>query len=343
MSKRGRLKADKLRDISKRELSKSQSVIKRGAAVPQSVASEIGNWSFSFSVGGAAKEEIKQKSVQSTGYLISVGYWDNVVKIHTDDGQRLLCNENGGHRGPICCLAVGQDGGLMVTGGQDCTVRTWVLDHPDLSVALSAGYTQTALGCSNDGDQLLSCCRVLWGHETQVACLDLSSELDVVVSGSVGGIICVHTLRLGEYIRSFRPPAVAKRQTSISKLCLHKTGLLAVHVGDGGLHTYTVNGVRLCSKDAGEQLHDLKICSDGEILVTGGERCHVLVRSVKNLEVLSMLDLSRHGPIRCISLTPEDLNPIPQVMFIGSDDGMVTIVDEDPSYAGNENTETTNF
>jgi hypothetical protein len=48
-----------------------------------------------------------------------------------------------------------------------------------------------------------------------------------------------------------------------------------------------------------------------------------------SLRVLSGLDLSRHGPIRCICLTPEELNPVPQNLFIGSDDGMISIVDRD--------------
>lgn len=212
-----------------------------------------------------------------------------------------------------------------------------------MAIAVSDGYAQTALGSTNDGEQLLSCCRVLWGHETAVTCIDLSSDLDVIVSGDAGGIVCIHTVRLGEYIRSFRPPPLAKKPSGVRKVSLHQLGKFVVHTEDCGLHTYTVNGVRLCSKDAGEKLNDMAVCSGGEILVTGGERCHVLIRNVSTLEILSMLDLSRHGPIRCISLTPEDLNPIPQVMFIGSDDGMITIVDEDPKYAETDNVETLSF
>ena len=74
----------------------------------------------------------------------------------------------------------------------------------------------------------------------------------------------------------------------------------------------------------------MQICSNDEILVTGGDRCQVLVRRLIDLQVCSMLDLSRHGPIRCIEFTPTELNPVEQFLFIGSDDGMITIVDEYP-------------
>jgi hypothetical protein len=86
----------------------------------------------------------------------------------------------------------------------------------------------------------------------------------------------------------------------------------------------------------------MKICSNGEMLVTGGDRCQVLIRSTVDLSVCAMLDLTRHGPIRCLSLTPEDLNPVPQFLFIGSEDGMITVVDQDPLIQ-HKDTETTSF
>ena len=192
-----------------------------------------------------------------------------------------------------------------------------------MAIALSDGYVQTALGQSTDGDQILSCCHVLWGHDSPITCLDLSSDLDVTVSGSAGGRICVHTLRRGEFVRSINPPSESR--APVAKLAMDNHGRMVVHMGDGKLHTYTINGTRICSADAGERLHDMKIT--GEVLLTGGDRCHVYIRDLMSLRVLSGLDLSRHGPIRCISLTPGDLNPIPQHLFIGSDDGMVSIVD----------------
>ena len=74
----------------------------------------------------------------------------------------------------------------------------------------------------------------------------------------------------------------------------------------------------------------------GEVLVTGGDRCHVYIRDLMTLKVLSGLDLSRHArphTLRCISLTtPDELNPpVSQHLFIGSDDGMIAIVDREDS------------
>jgi hypothetical protein len=339
-----KLKPEKLRPLPNRDVSNSRSVIKRGSAAPQTMNDSgsslaIGNWSFAFTLGGYEKEQQRRKAVmpsrlasakdalytEASALTVSCGYWDNTVKVHSMDAWRLECSDTGGHRGPIRCLGIGQDGGLLVTGGQDSTCRVWVVDHPDMAFALADGYVQTAIGQSNDGEQVLSCCHVLWGHETPITCLDLSSDLDVTVSGSMGGLVCVHTVRRGEFVRSITPPSDS--QSPVTRLALDSHGRMAVHLDDHGLHTYTINGVRLCSVDAGERLHDMKIT--GETLVTGGDSCHVYIRNITNLKVLSMLDLSRHGPIRCISLTPSELNPTPQFLFIGSDDGMITIVDKE--------------
>lgn len=352
-AKVNRLRMDKLRPLARRELSTSRSAMKRGSAVSQEQMEQssltIGNWSIGVTLGGLVKDELRRNAVLSSGrlisaselslptaessaFIVSCGYWDETLKAHSADVSRVLASETGGHHGAIRCLALGQDGALMVTGGQDGTARVWVVDHPDMSAALSDAYVQTALGSAKVGEQLLSCCHVLWGHDSPICCVDLDSNIDAVVSGSKSGLVCVHTLRRGEFIRSFRPPALSNGEWagSVSKLAMGTEGNVAVQMGDQGLHTFTVNAVRLASVDAGEHLNDMKICSNDGILVTGGDRCQVLVRRLFDLHVCSMLDLSRHGPIRCIAFTPPDLNPVEQFLFIGSDDGMITIVDEYP-------------
>ena len=260
-------------------------------------------------------------SMEASSLLLSCGYWDNTVKAHSVDGLRLRCSESGGHRGPILCLDIDNDGAFLVTGGQDATCRVWVVEYPDMAVSISDGYMKTAMGGSIDKkEQLLACCHVLWGHETAVTCLSLSSELDVTVSGSIGGTICVHTIRRGTFVRSICPApimgCIENGRPSVRKLAIDSNGMFVAQMGDFGLHTYTVNGVHMCSEDAGEILHDMKICSGGEVLVTGGNDGHVVLRTVRDLQIHSTLDLNRHGPVRCISLTPEELNPVPQFCLL---------------------------
>lgn len=354
-SKSNRLRMDKLRPLPKRELSSSRVAMKRGSAIPEEKISAsnraVGSTSFVFTIGGQAKEELRRKSVlpatsrligssemtlasaEASALLVSCNYWDDSVKVHAAEGLRFVASETGGHRGPIRCLAIGQDGGIMATGGDDGTCRVWVIDHPDMAIALSDGYVQTALGASNDGEKVLSCCHVLWSHETAVTCVGVDSDLDAVVSGSESGIVCIHTIRQGDFIRSFQPPGLSEEKPAgaVRSLALDTKGSnVIVHMEDNGLHSYTINAVRLCSVDAGEELLDMLVSSSGEFLVSGGVRGQVMIRRMSDLATCALLDLSKHGPIRCITLTSDESNALDQCLFIGSDDGMITIVDEDP-------------
>ena len=348
-----RLHQDRLQSLPTRKLGYSRSVMKRGSAVPQTVGERtspfaIGNWSFAITIGGYENEQLRRRNTvvhsrlasakdalytDAAPFLVSCGYWDNTIKVHCTDTWKLESSDNGGHRGVIRCLAMGADGGMLVTGGEDCTCRVWVLDHPEMAAVLSDGYIQTALGRRPNENQVLTCCHVLVGHESPITCVALSSELDIAVSGSIGGKICIHKLRTGEFVRSFHPSTTTSakkryRETvPIMKIVLEKHGRMVVQTGDYRLYTYTVNGVGLCSVNAGEQIHDMKIT--GEVVVTGGENGHVYIRNLTTLTILSGMNLSKHGPIRCVTFTPEELNPLPQFLFIGSDNGMISIVEQD--------------
>lgn len=322
----------------------------------------VGEWSFGVTLGGSVMDNLARRadgqkpneigSASKVGntdasiLLISCGYWDETLKIHSSDGLRLKCSENGGHRGPITCLSIGDDGGLMITGGQDATCRVWAIDHLDMATAISNGYTKLGSGYikENGKTNLLSCCHILWGHEAAISCVDFCSDLDVKVSGSIDGIICVHSVRQGIFIRTIHVGRdavdihdgamdqnhISHGHVAVRKLALNEWGEFAAHFDDGMLHTFTINGIQLRSTYAGEKLHAMKMCSEGKMLVTGGENGNVVVRSLHDLAVQYVIDLSSHGPIRCISFTPATLNPSPQYMFVGTNDGKVTIVDRDP-------------
>jgi WD40 repeat protein len=302
---------------------------------------------FGVTVGGYLKENLRKSvsagsrsiegspNLDSSYYLVSCGYWDGTVKIHTLDGLRLKCSATGGHRGPIVCLSIGECGGMMVTGGLDATCRIWIIDHPNLSLALADARARTSHGYVTEGSQerLLSCCHVLWGHITPISCVAISSDLDIVVSGSVDGMICVHMARKGKFLRSINvndstSHDAQSRKKAVRKIVLHSQGFVA-HTEDKMLHSCTINGAILSSVSAEDRLHAMVVSSDGQMLITGGDKFAVVIRAISTLSIRSVLDLSKHGPIRCIALTPAEHNPAPQFIYIGTNDGLVTIVDSE--------------
>lgn len=183
------------------------------------------------------------------------------------------------------------------------------------------------------------CCLVLWGHGSPISSLTFDTDLDIVVSGSVDGTICIHTVRRGEFIRSlqvadFFPPANILATESdgvdscnVRKLAINKDGTFVAHLETGLLQMYTINGVKLGCIDAGEKLHAMEMIPGGHSLVTGGESGHVIIRSLRNLGIRYVLDLSDYGPIHCITFTPPPLHSrsIRQFMFVGTQDGSITV------------------
>lgn len=350
------LKMDKIRPIASREMSISKFAMGIQNSSETSILPTrsqhsrvgIGNWSFAMTTGTgkatydasakkmgnlAKTKEMSSSSIDVT--LISCGYWDHAIKAHALDGLRLKCSETGGHLGAINCLRLGEDGTLLITGGNDSTCRVWAVENSDMGSALIDSYVKTAQEISSNST--LMCCLVLWGHGSPISCLAFDTDLDIVCSGSMDGTICIHTVRRGEFIRSLRvtdffPPAKilsAKSDdvTSVRKLAIHKDGVFVAHLETGLLQMYTINGTKLGCIDAGEKLHAMEMVPGGHSLVTGGESGHVIIRSLRNLGIRYVLDLSDYGPIHCITFTSPPLHSksVQQFMFVGTQDGSITV------------------
>ena len=308
-------------------------------------------------LGGAAKDahrrrqassrtkvgEVPLSTLEASSYLISSGYVDNSIKCHTLDTLRQKDSSDGGHRGGgINCISA-DDEELICTGGVDGTVRIFVVDHDAMSQALADGYVKTSSSPSSSStatSKILQLVHVCFGHQAPITCVSLSSDLDIVVSGSQDGTICVHSPRRGRYLRKistrnfylrkkYYDAARAQKSVGVRKIALDRHGTIIVHLNDGMLHSYSVNGAVLCGADAGEKLNCMKLCADGEVLVTGGESSHVVIRQTSDLSVRCVLDLTSHGPITDIALTPSSSDSAHQYILIGTSDGRVTIIGED--------------
>lgn len=316
----------------------------------------MGNWSFAVLLGGAAKDaqrrrqassrtkvgEVPLSTLEASSYIISSGYVDNSIKCHTLDTLQQKDSSDGGHRsGGINCISA-DDEEFICTGGVDGTVRVFVAGHDEVSQALADGYVKTSSSSASSStatSKIVQLVHVCFGHQAPITCISVSSDLDVVVSGSQDGTICVHSLRRGRYLRKiharhfylqkkYYDATRAQKSVGIRKIALDRHGKIIVHLNDGMLHSYSVNDAVLCGADAGEKLNCMKLCADGEVLVTGGESSHVVIRQTWDLSVRCVLDLTSHGPITDIALTPSSSDSAHQYILIGTSDGRVTVIGE---------------
>ena len=135
--------------------------------------------------------------------IITCGYWDFTLKVHSLDTMREVCSIGSGHVGTITCIEMGADKHFLVTGSSDCTCRVWILENPTIAAALvdrKDASPRTDMGWID----ALQCVHVLWGHVSPITAIAYSHHHDIVFSGSENGLLCVHTARSGRYIRSIR-------------------------------------------------------------------------------------------------------------------------------------------
>lgn len=114
----------------------------------------------------------------SASCMISCGYWDNKIRQH-ELGSAQKAPRPGstvaGHEGSVTCLGLAEGGDLLVTGGEDATVRVWVVSNPTMAAALldeDGGGVRA--GDTRHLHDSMTCVHVLYGHEAPVLCLAVS-------------------------------------------------------------------------------------------------------------------------------------------------------------------------
>jgi WD40 repeat protein len=237
------------------------------------------------------------------------------------------------HKDIVTCVAISEVGDYIVTGSKDTTTIVWqvadyvidMVSHP-IFAAMGAGgpaAASAAASAAAAGDLYLleSPLHVLYGHDDEVSCVSVSSDLNTVVSGSRDGTIMVHALRSGRYTRTITPPdRGAIRWVGIST----QGTIISYSLLDLMLHAYTINGDVIGSADTGERLYCIHFSSDGEFLLCGGDRKQLSFYRLHPggahaLQCVHRLP-STDATIRSIVLTPEE-----QHILVGTGTGKLYV------------------
>jgi WD40 repeat protein len=325
----------------------------KGVSKNELVSSEI-----SFSSNASSKNERDRSDLHLSSQLFaflpesklifSCGHWDYSFKVTMADTGKILQSISV-HSEVVTCLAIAQDVGLnfIVTGSGDCCCMVWEL------------YPNSACPISHQP------LHVLGGHDDAVTSLAVSAVLDIVVSGSVDGTIIIHSLREGLYVRSIEftsslmsaissntmttvdvmstsdiAESGPSKKLGVAMLSVSEEGYVVAYYTDGSsnmLCSYTVNGRCLSTIDPEERLYSMIMSEDGRVLLTGGERCLVVMRWVISLTLADDGPRQKQGaildgyeedgtvdaftsPIRSIYLTHEE-----RLLVVGLESGEMRI------------------
>ncbi|XP_068790145.1 neurobeachin-like protein 2 isoform X3 [Struthio camelus] len=242
--------------------------------------------------------------------LFSGGHWDNSLRV-TALAKGKVVGHITRHIDVVTCLALDLCGIYLISGSRDTTCMVWqVLQQGGFSSGLAPKPVQ-----------------VLYGHDDEVTCVAISTELDMAVSGSKDGTIIIHTVRRGLFMKSLRPPSESSLPTTVSSLAVGLEGQIVAQTAVGeqsslkdkfALHLYSVNGKHLSSVTLDKQV--MAMCVTEDFVVLGTMQCGLEIRDLQSLQA-AVPPVPMRVPIHSVSVTKEKSH-----ILVGLEDGKLIVV-----------------
>ncbi|XP_045064507.1 neurobeachin-like protein 2 isoform X2 [Coregonus clupeaformis] len=242
--------------------------------------------------------------------LFSGGHWDCSLRV-TQLGKGKLVGKICRHIDVVTCLALDLCGIYLISGSRDTSCIVWqVLQQGGFSSGLSPRPVQ-----------------VLCGHDQEVTCVAISTELDMAVSGSKDGTLIIHSVRRGQFLRTLRPPGESCLPARVTELQVGMEGHIVAQTALEGLtagkekyslHVYSVNGCLLSSVSLEEQVTVLYLVPD--YIILGTQQGNLHIRHLHSL-VLAVSPLALKVAVRSVSVTKESSH-----ILVGLEDGKLIVV-----------------
>ncbi|XP_033848417.3 neurobeachin-like protein 2 isoform X3 [Acipenser ruthenus] len=242
--------------------------------------------------------------------LFSGGHWDNSLRV-TALGKGKVVGQLCRHIDIVTCLALDLCGIYLISGSRDTTCMVWQVQQQG---GFSCGLAPKPV-------------QVLYGHNDEVTCVAISTELDMAVSGSKDGSLIVHSVRRGQFMRTLQPACERSLPVTISDLVVGLEGHIVTQTILQGrstvkdkfsLHLYSINGKLLASVVLEEQVS--AICLSQEHVILGTVQGSLCIRDLYSLKVM-MSPFALKVPVHSVSITKENSH-----ILVGLGDGKLIVV-----------------
>uniref|UniRef100_A0A3B4ADB3 Neurobeachin-like protein 2 n=1 Tax=Periophthalmus magnuspinnatus TaxID=409849 RepID=A0A3B4ADB3_9GOBI len=233
--------------------------------------------------------------------LFSGGHWDGSLRV-TQLGKGKLVGRICRHIDVVTCLALDLCGIYLISGSRDTSCIVWQVQQQG---GFSSGLSPRPV-------------QVLCGHDQEVTCVAISTELDMAVSGSKDGTVIVHSVRRGQFLRTLQPPSDSHVPTHISELQVGMEGHIVVQTSGRYLvHVYSVNGCLLATLLVDEQVTALHLMNEYVIMGTVKGTLHI-----RHLHLeAAVAPMALKVPVRSVSVTKECSH-----ILVGLEDGKLIVV-----------------
>lgn len=264
--------------------------------------------------------------------LLSVGHWDRSMRLFdVDEGKEI--QRISAHRDVMTCLSICEHNSartwdaspnaqqmrkvVLVTGSRDTTIAIWELLLPhgawNMSKAIRALKAEPRVIC--------------FGHDEPITCVNVSSQLNLIASGSADGTLVLHDTRDGHIVRAFeRTPSGSV--PSWIKILDTSSRVVCACAASGALSVYHVNGATLAKYASRHETFDACcVTRDERILLLGNHRGDVTLRHTRDLSIRAQINVANVG-VTALSTAASD-----ECLLVGLADGRLCLWAPSPAPA----------
>ncbi|GKV12962.1 hypothetical protein SLEP1_g24045 [Rubroshorea leprosula] len=216
-------------------------------------------------------------------YIITGGHADNSVKLLSSDGVKTL-ETAFGHCAPVTCIALSSDSKYLVTGSRDTTVLLWRIHSavtsrsssiteatavPGTPTSTSSNTLANILAEKGRRHRIEGPIHVLRGHQGEILCCCVSSDLGIVVSCATSSDVLLHSIRRGRLIRRIAG-------LEADAVCLSSDGVVMTwSKGQHTLNTFTLTGIPIATVQLpfSGSISCMEISADGKSALIGMNSC----------------------------------------------------------------------
>ncbi|KAJ3441381.1 hypothetical protein M0812_13391 [Anaeramoeba flamelloides] len=263
------------------------------------------------------------------------------------------------HKNVVTCLQYDNNGNILVTGSLDSTICIWKITFKDKKKKKKKNFN------NHNRDRNLKKKKfpkiifknICYGHDYGITCLDLSVDLDVIVSASKDKTVLIHNIINGKLVRSI---SLLQQKSEINqnnngnkfksndgdeetnkgksndndkdntfltnnqkyptliKIC--KNGEILIYC-EPKLYLYTINGRYIKSRKIKKKINSWYFTNDHKHFIIAGERGLFQVHQLHNLDLIKNLSFD-NTTINSVFLTKKNSQ-----ILLGMDNGQFVMVE----------------
>ncbi|KAJ6246259.1 beige/beach-related [Anaeramoeba flamelloides] len=193
-------------------------------------------------------------------------------------------------------------------------------------------------------DFKVSLINTFYSHHFSITALELSSDLDIIISASITGVVNVHTLFSCEFVRSINLKSYynrfqisnSKRKSvfdtnKISIIRISKNGEILICFGPW-VCVFSINGEFLSGRLLSETINCCEISQNQKYLIVAGQNGLLQLRKLLDLKLVKNLSFSKYNSINSLYITKDNKN-----VFLGLENGQIVIVNIKHKNSQNKN------